>query len=518
MVGARMAERLFGWAFLRSVRLRLAVLLMVAATLLTGAIAAWIYQLAVNHLQRDREEFKTALIHELAQPMAGAMWNFDTAAATALLDAKLGSMVKSITAIDSRGQVWMQRGVSADGAQGLAPDSGEVFRIPLPQVEGMQVGALDVQWSDAVFRDSMVKMGQVLALQLVLLNVFLFLVFWVGAERLVFHRVHTLQQALDQAAAQKLSTDIAELPVQASDEFGALSESINRITTRLRRELEAGQASEEEARQALTNLQNAQEGLVRAEKMAALGSLVAGVAHELNTPIGNIVMVSSTQQERNAQFAQHLADNHLTRKGLDDYLAQASEGADMVFHNATRAAELIQSFKQVAVDQTSDRLRSFDLATQIGEVLSVTAPVFRNKNISVQRDLQADIAMTTYPGPLGQVLTNLLVNAVVHAFDKRNEGAMTVRCRAAHGTATIEVQDNGCGMSPEVLGRIFDPFFTTKLGTGGSGLGLHICHNIVYGPLRGRLRVDSALGQGSTFTMEIPCQIGVSAPETLHRP
>jgi signal transduction histidine kinase len=344
----------------------------------------------------------------------------------------------------------------------------------------------------------------------VLLNVFLFVVFWVGVQRLVFHRVQVLQQALDQAAAQKHAADIDDLPVQASDEFGALTASINRITSRLRRELEAGQASEEEARQALSNLQNAQEGLVRAEKMAALGSLVAGVAHELNTPIGNIVMVSSTQQERNAQFGQHLAANQLTRRGLEEYLAQANEGADLVFHNATRAAELIQSFKQVAVDQSSDRLRSFDLATQIAEVLSVTAPVFRKKNIAIERDLQPGIAMTTYPGPLGQVLTNLLVNAVIHAFDDRDDGAIVVRCRASDGTAVVEVQDNGCGMAPEVVAKIFDPFFTTKLGKGGSGLGLHISHNIVYGPLRGRLRVRSACGQGSTFTMELPCQIGVA--------
>jgi signal transduction histidine kinase len=500
-----------GWALLRSVRLRLAALLMGAATLLTGVTGAWTYQFALQHLQADREEFKSGLIHELAQPMAGAMWNFDTGAAAALLDSKLGTMVQSITAFDGRGQVWMQRGARVDDATHAEHDRGEVFRMELPRVEGLSVGSLEVHWSDALFRASMVKMGQVLGLQLVLLNLFLFLVFWVGAQRLVFHRVHTLQQALDHAAAQKLSSDIAELPVHASDEFGALTESINRITTRLREELEIGQASEEEARQALSNLQNAQEGLVRAEKMAALGSLVAGVAHELNTPIGNIVMVSSTQQERNAEFGQSLASNRLTRKGLEDFLAQAREGSDMVFHNATRAAELIQSFKQVAVDQTSERLRSFDLATQISEVLSVTAPVFRKKNVTVQRELQADIAMTTYPGPLGQVLTNLLVNAVIHAFEHRNDGVITVRCRAAGGMAFIEVQDNGCGMAPEVVGRIFDPFFTTKLGKGGSGLGLHISHTIVYGPLRGRLHVHSVLGQGSTFTMELPCQLAATS-------
>ena len=505
-----MVEHVPGWALLRSVRLRLALLLMVAATLLTGGIAAWIYQMAVQHLERDREEYKTALIHELAQPMAGAMWNFDSTASAALLDAKLGPMVKSITAIDSHGQVWVRRGTQEEApAQGDAGHD-EVFRIPLPEVEGMPVGVLEVRWSDALYRESMARMGQALGLQLVLLNALLFLVFWVGIQRLVFYRVHVLQQALDQAASQRLAIDIAELPVQASDEFGALTASINRITSRLRRELEAGHASEEEARQALTNLQNAQENLVRAEKMAALGSLVAGVAHELNTPIGNIVMVSSTQQERNAQVGQHLAANQLTRKGLEDYLAQSREGADLMFRNATRAAELIQSFKQVAVDQSSDRLRSFDLATHISEVLSVTAPVFRKNSITVERDLQPGIAMLTYPGPLGQVLTNLLVNAVVHAFDGREDGTIVVRCHADNGTAVVEVQDNGCGMPAEVLGRIFDPFFTTKLGKGGSGLGLHISHNIVYGPLRGRLRVHSVPGQGSTFTMELPCQIGAT--------
>lgn len=503
-----MADSPSRWAFLRSVRLRLAVSLMVAATVLTASFTAWIYQLAIHHLEHDHEEYKTALRHELAQPMAVAMWNYDNAAAAALLDAKLGSMVKSITALDSRGQVWMRRGEPiGDTTQGSALESSEVFRIELPQVDGMPVGMLDVYWSDALYRSAMSQMGKALVWQLVLLNAFLFVVFWVGIQRLVFRRIHVLQQALDQAAAQKLSTDITALPVQASDEFGALTASINRITTRLRSELEAGQASEEETRQALTNLQNAQEGLIHAEKMAALGSLVAGVAHELNTPIGNIVMVASTQQERNAEFAQSMAANQLSRKRLDDFLAQTRDGADMVFHNATRAAELIQSFKQVAVDQTSDRLRSFDLATQISEVLSVTAPVFRKKNITIERSLQPDIAMTTYPGPLGQVLTNLLVNAVVHAFDNREDGTIAVRCHAAHGLAVIEVQDNGCGMAPEVLGRIFDPFFTTKLGKGGSGLGLHISHNIVYGPLRGRMRVHSEVGQGTTFILELPCQI-----------
>lgn len=490
----------------RSVRLRLAVLLMAVVTVLTLAIGLWSYNMARSDLQKNRAHFKEEMALQLGPPMASAMWNFDRTAAAVLLDSKLGSMVLSIRAFDPRGQLWLAR-ESAGADQ--AP-VGETFNMELPPIDGTQVGMLEVRWSDAQFEQAMHQALRMLVVQVLLLNAFLLVVFWVGVDRLVFRRVATLQAALDHAASRERSSDIVELPVRAHDEFGALTDSINTITQRLRTELDAGLESEEEARTALTSLQNAQEGLVRAEKMAALGSLVAGVSHELNTPIGNIVMVASTQQERVAQFGADASANKLTRKGLEDFLAQSREGADLIFNNATRAAALIQSFKQVAVDQTSERLRSFDLATQIGEVLSVTSPVFGKKNVVIRRDLMGGILMNTYPGPLGQVLTNLLANAVFHGFEHQPAGIITVRCRERKGWAVIEVQDNGCGMGPEVLGKVFDPFFTTKLGRGGTGLGLHISHNIVYGPLRGRMAVQSEVGQGSTFTIELPCQI--SAP------
>lgn len=492
-----------GSRLVRSVRLRLAALLMAVVTALTIAIGLWSFNMARVRLDESREQFKQELVHQLGQPMASAMWNFDRTAAAVLMDAKLGNMVLSIKALDPRGQLWLVREAAASADE---PD-GETFRIALPRVEGTDVGVLEVRWSDAQFEQTMRQTLRLLVVQVLLLNLFLLIVFWVGVDRLVFRRVRTLQVALDHAASRELAGDIVDLPVQAQDEFGALTQSINTITTRLRTELEAGLESEEEAREALNSLQNAQEGLVRAEKMAALGSLVAGVAHELNTPIGNIVMVSSTQQERVAQFGQDAAANKLTRKGLEEFLSQSREGSDLIFNNATRAAELIQSFKQVAVDQTSERLRSFDLATHISDVLSVTSPVFSKKNVVIKRDLMGGIQMHTYPGPLSQVLTNLLANAVFHGFEAQPAGIITVSCRQRKDHAIIEVEDNGCGMPADVVDKIFDPFFTTKLGRGGTGLGLHISHNMVYGPLRGKMRVRSVPGQGTVFTMDLPCQV-----------
>lgn len=484
--------------------MRLAVLLMVVVTLSTAVVGAWSYTKAQEGMQQQREQFGADLSRQLGAPLSSALWNYDKTAASVLLEAKLGNVIAGLTVWDARGEVWLRslwRGTPD------APVATEVLRIELPAVEGIAMGTLEVHWSDAPFRQAMAQTFRALVLQLLLLNVFVVAVFWIGVDRLVFRRIGALQRALDHASSREHATDIVQLPVQERDEFGALTRSINAITGRLRQELEAGMESEEEARAALTHLQNAQEGLVRAEKMAALGSLVAGVAHELNTPIGNIVMVSSTQQERDAELAKATQDGTLTRKGLERYVAQAREGADLIFNNAARAAELIQSFKQVAVDQTSERLREFDLATQISEILSVTAPVLNKANVQVQRELQSGILMVTYPGPLGQVLTNLLTNAVFHAFENQPAGVLRVRCEAQGGWARVVVQDNGCGMPAEVVGKIFDPFFTTKLGRGGSGLGLHISHNIVYGPLRGRFAVHSEVGVGTTFTVELPCRL-----------
>jgi len=486
-----------------SVRLRLAALLMLAVTGLTGAIGLWSYELQRDRLIESRLQFEREITQQLARPMASAMWNFDRTAARVLMEAKLGAVVHGITAKDPEGNVWLER----TSASPTPEDPSQLLVLELPQVDGSAVGSLVVRWSDSKLEKANAQSVRVLVVQMVALNVLLLVVLWVGVDRLLLRRLATLQLALDQAASHEQGSQVVDLPVRRHDEFGAITNSINAITHRLRTELAAGLKAEQEARESLSTLRSAQESLVRAEKMAALGNLVAGVSHELNTPIGNIVMVASTQQERVRQFGQDVAANKVTRKGLQEYLDQSREGAEIVFNSATRAADLIQSFKQVAVDQASERLRSFDLATQLAEIISITSPLFSKSGVEVQRDLASGILMKTYPGPLGQVVTNMLANAVLHGLEKQADGIIKVSCRKHMGRAVIEVQDNGCGMSPDVQSKIFDPFFTTKLGRGGSGLGLHICHNLVYGPLQGSLRVQSEVGQGTTFTIEIPCQI-----------
>ncbi|WP_374307814.1 PAS domain S-box protein [Dongia sp.] len=256
-------------------------------------------------------------------------------------------------------------------------------------------------------------------------------------------------------------------------------------------------------------LQTAMEGLMRAEKLASLGSLVAGVAHEISTPVGNASLATSTLVGAIQEFEPQV-NGKLSRTALDGFVRQVKLGVDIANRNIERVANLIQSFKQVAVDQTSSQRRQFQLTEVVDEILTTMHPSLKRAAVHPEVSVAPDLVLDSYPGPLGQVLTNLINNALVHAFskdaaDKTSSRRISIKARAIDGQALqLDVADNGAGMAATVLGRIFDPFFTSKLGQGGSGLGLHIVHNIVTDVLAGSIAVESELGRGTTFSIVIP--------------
>jgi two-component system NtrC family sensor kinase len=502
-----MPFHLFRFLLPRSAKARLALVCMLTTTLITVGFGVVSFYLTERRLHQQQDEFLGSLRKSLMEPVALALWNFDQSGVDSVLVAQLGNSILSLQVFDAHGELYTQRGDLRDGEAGTNSRRVDVIKVESPERDLKPFGTIRVEWSDAEFKRALHETLLLALAQLVGMNLVLLAVLWGGVDRLIFQRLHRLQLALDHAATGDFAADIVPMYVRQRDEFGDITHSVNTITARLGAELEAGRQSEEEARTALNNLKNAQDGLIRAEKMAALGSLVAGVAHELNTPIGNILMVSSTQQEKVQLFSQVVAQGTITRRGLTEYLSEAKEGADLIVQSANRAAVLIQNFKQVAVDQSSDRLRRFDLSGQTAEVLAVIAHVLAKTTVRLVTALEPGIDMKSYPGPLGQVLTNLVLNAVNHAFAPGQRGTITVACERRDEFAHMTVSDNGQGILPEHLGKIFDPFFTTKLGQGGSGLGLHICHNMVYGPLHGRLTVESDWGKGTTFTMVLPCQL-----------
>jgi PAS domain S-box-containing protein len=265
------------------------------------------------------------------------------------------------------------------------------------------------------------------------------------------------------------------------------------------------QQANQELAYTLETLNMAQEELVRSEKLAALGSLVAGVAHELNTPIGNSLMVASTMVDQTRVLAESYANNLLKRSALESYISDSEKAGDIMVHNLHRAADLVVSFKQVAVDQTTSQRRHFSLAEVVSEIMLTLWPTLKKTAFHVDQRIPDDLVMDSYPGPLGQVLTNLVTNALVHGFDGRKSGVVSISAQTTgSGWMDLVVQDDGIGIPAANLNRIFDPFFTTKLGDGGSGLGLNITHNIVTRLLGGRIRVQSEVGVGATFILTLP--------------
>ncbi|MFC5302412.1 PAS-domain containing protein [Azospira restricta] len=255
----------------------------------------------------------------------------------------------------------------------------------------------------------------------------------------------------------------------------------------------------------ITDLRRTKEVLARNERMASLGNLVAGIAHEINTPIGNALMVASAMGHRIAEFDAALASGPLRRSVLDAFVNSVRESDDLLERNLLRAANLIQNFKQVAVDQTSDRRREFDLATVLEEVRMTLLPRLKHSPYRLDLESEVGLRLDSYPGALGQIVTNLVENALLHAFDGREAGLIRVRARALPD-ARVEIvfADDGNGIPAELLPRVFDPFFTTRLGKGGSGLGLSIVLNLVRDLLGGDIVVASMLGEGTRFTITLP--------------
>ncbi|PHV07937.1 hypothetical protein CSQ96_08630 [Janthinobacterium sp. BJB412] len=257
---------------------------------------------------------------------------------------------------------------------------------------------------------------------------------------------------------------------------------------------------------ALEEQRGLQESLITAEKMASLGALVAGIAHELNTPIGNSLLTATALSDMAGEFERKLSgEGGVKRSVLQAHLGDVRQACAIMAGSLARAAELITSFKQVAVDQASGQRRRFRLDELLHDTLATYAVQLRRANCTVRLDVAPELEFDSYPGSLGQVLSNLLNNALLHGFEGRASGLITISARREEGgMVRLALRDDGRGMPAETLRRVFDPFFTTKMGQGGSGLGMNIVYNIVGAVLKGKISIDSAPGAGTTVVLTLP--------------
>lgn len=295
-------------------------------------------------------------------------------------------------------------------------------------------------------------------------------------------------------------SDVSDL-VRAREELSELNRDLEeRVEERTRQLREANL----EISQVLDTLQRTQAQLVQSEKLASLGSLVAGVAHELNTPLG-VGLTTASTLEYELRKLRESVNAGLRRSVLDAYIANSSEAYELLIRSLTRACDLVSSFKQVATNQNGSSRSRIQLSRAVADLLELMARSLQAHGVEAVQEVSDDLYLESNSAALEQVLSNLIANVLVHAFEPGQSGSLTIAARAIENNKIeLTVRDNGKGIAPEHVGRVFDPFFTTRLGKGGSGLGLNVVYNLVTGTLGGEIAVQSSVGQGATFILKLP--------------
>ena len=328
----------------------------------------------------------------------------------------------------------------------------------------------------------------------------------------VIRPINAMTKAMTRLAHDDFSVDIPG--ENHRDEIGEMARAVQVFRKTSMEKGELSRILENEAREAvraraaaehaLEQLRAAQAQLLQSEKLAALGGMVAGIAHEINTPLGSALTVGSTISEMTNEMKETIGANKLRRSDLDSFMERLGRACQILLATLERAGDLVRTFKQVAVDQSSDRRRAFELNEIVDHTLMTVQPMFKSTTHKIVFTRTTPINFDSFPGPLVQVITNLMTNTLAHAFEDRTGGTIQLELQPLGDQASITVRDDGRGIKPEHLPKLFDPFFTTRLGKGGSGLGLNIVYGIVTRLLGGTITVQSEFGHGAAFTVTIP--------------
>ena len=513
--------------FFKRSSLRYAVLLALLVGLLIPTALVQLYdaqvtrRIALEDLRHDLARTTEVMSLSLAEPV----WQVSPDLAEPMVKAQVDDprfvsvrVVEPSTALPF---LSFQRTTNKDGSS-VHQDPSLTLSETRPVLrEGREIAKLTVSMSAApLLAAKYADMWRVFWRSLATMALSSVLILWV-MQRRVLQPMGRLTRAAEALAANQLDRPLA---LGGTDEiarvghamehmrqallsaFGALRQHASTLEEQVEQRTAELTTTNADMSQALAHLQTAQRELVESEKLASLGRLVAGVAHELNTPLGNSLTVVSALEDRYKQLDQMLnGGTPMRRSALEELVRDTRRGQDILQRNVQKAADLVRDFKQVAIDQTTDLRRSFDLAGVVEDVLVMVEPSFTHTPYTIEIDLSPGLMMNSYPGSLGQVLTNLLMNALVHGFEGRPQGRVRVHCdRVTADLVSLSVSDDGAGMDESVRRRIFDPFFTTKLGTGGSGLGMHIVHNIVTNVLGGQIEVRSTPGKGTQMLIQLP--------------
>ncbi len=311
--------------------------------------------------------------------------------------------------------------------------------------------------------------------------------------------IHVLGRAIN-AMLDRIEQQISKLQL-AETEIRQLNQSLEQ---KINERTQALKTSNQDLLNTLETLHQYQNQIVETEKMASLGQMVAGVAHEVNTPIGLGVTASTLMQDRLADIQTAFDEKKLTSNQLQRFLSESNENLGIIYRNLERAASLIRSFKQVAVDQSNENRRQFSVSQLVNEVLLSLRPNLKKTQHEVIVECDEKLEIDSKPGPLNQILINLIMNSLIHAFEHIEKGQIKIQVRVDQNRCFVHYEDNGAGVPEHIKKRIFDPFVTTKRGEGGSGLGMHLVYNLVTQALNGKIYLESSLGDGVRIDFDFP--------------
>ena len=497
-----------------NIQVRLTLLFIVIVTVVLGISGSYTQYTLSKELEAGSARLRSGVLTRLQTSLPSALWDLDKSKVDSIVAAEMLPPVLVPLAADRAGVAMA----------GTAIEAPLVFRDAMAATSGGTpaiVGKVIVNFSREQIEAALRSEIRRKVIEVLLLDVILVAALGLSL-RIVFGPLRQLRDGLVDLATRG-SDEVEELPENRRDELGDVIRGFNGVQRKLKSIIErtrhaedAARRSQQETAQAMDDLRRAQESLLQSERLASLGSLVAGVAHEINTPVGIALTSASVLKEATEAISAAVAGGGVKKTDIVRYLETAGESSRLIMNNAYRAAHLIHSFKQIAVDQVSEARRAFELRDYIGEVVASLQPTLKKTRSEVIIDCPSGIEFDSYPGALAQVLTNLVLNCVEHAFDAETAGTIHigVRCEAeSMGDAKagakaeyliMQVRDNGRGIAPELLDRVFDPFVTTRRGQGGTGLGLNIVFNLITRQFGGTITVTSTPGQGATFLLRLP--------------
>ncbi|WP_410498268.1 ATP-binding protein [Chitinibacter sp. S2-10] len=496
------------------------VIILTSALSLSGAIS---YFDAKKRLESELLEYEKSMVLRLQTVVPGVLWNFDDAQLARILDAEISyaginqiEVYSGNTFLDGRKR--LENGTIAKVKNSVSDQNSLRFPLNYTGVDSQKkLGEIHFSTNPQIITAQLNEQITNKIIEIIILDLLVVMALSHTMRQIVIRPLSLLRDRFHQIAEIENAYQDIDLPRDPYQEIDEVSIGYNRIAHRLQdnvammslAEAEMRQAKEE-AESALQQLKETQASLVQSEKMASLGSLVAGVAHEINTPVGVILTSASVLSDETQLFKNMLESGQIKKSEVLNYGETAMQSAKLILNNATRAADLIQSFKRVAVDQTSEVQRDFELREYLHEIMTSLRPLIKHVAVSIQIDCPDEIKMDSFPGAVSQILTNLLNNALLHAFEHpeqenaKHPNTIVISAHKEQEMVILDFSDNGAGISSALIDKIFDPFFTTKRANGGSGLGLNIVFNLVTQTLGGTIKVFSEQGKGTRFEMRIP--------------